>query len=144
MESIGIFLTSGIADTNKQLLDFGVKGSDLEKLFYDGVEDSNLYICLYTFEDEDMRDEVLEVAPEYEFKTVIGIDIGRSPNSWLACLKLISSLNYESTSCVLIDDSLGGFWRIEEIKNRVKKNGREFLESYVGEDEIERIWKNVA
>ena len=146
METIGVFLTSDSADVTRELFNFGVTGSDIKKLFFDSIEDSNLYLCLYPFEDEDedVREEVVGVEPKSVFKTVLGIDVGRSPNSWLACLALITSLNEQFQEGILIDDSLGDYWRAGEIKSRTKKKGKEFLEPYIGGEEIERIWSNVA
>ncbi|ROS04616.1 hypothetical protein EDC56_0122 [Sinobacterium caligoides] len=146
MESIAVFLTSDIDYVSSELFNFGVKGSDIEKLFFDGVEGSNLYLCLYPFvdEDEDVRVEVVGVEPKLEFKTVLGIDVGRSSNSWLACLKLIASLVEKFQGGILIDDSVGDYWRPTEINSRTKKKGKEFLEPYIGRVEIERIWNNLA
>jgi hypothetical protein len=145
MESVGVFLTSDIADVTRELFDFGVSGSDIEKLFFDGIEDSNLYLCLYPFvdEDEEVREEVVGVEPKLGFKTVLGVDIGRSSNSWLACLKLIIYLDEKIRDGILVDDSLGDYWSPGEIKSRSKKKDKEFLEPYIGSEEIERIWRDL-
>lgn len=142
MESIGVFLTSGVNEVRRELSSFGVKGNDHEKLFFDGIDESNLYLCLYTFfeEDDDVREEVEDIDSGLEIKTVIGIDIGRSANSWLACLKLICGLNEKFQGEILVDDSLGDYWASDEIKKRAKKGDKEFLESYIGNEEVNRIW----
>ena len=141
MENIGLFLTKSNPKVITQLLEYGVKGDSPEKLFYGQDGDSNLYITLYPFEDEDQ--EIVDEVSSYttiKFRTVIGIDIGRSPQSWFECMKLVSHL-YKSfpNEELLIDDSMDGYWTIEEIKQDKPKEGIKFLSQYLSEEERKRV-----
>lgn len=143
MESVGIYLAASVDEVFRELLRFGVKGGDASNLYYSGVGGSNLYVCLYPFdeEDEDVKADVIKVEASFEFRSVVGVDIGRDSNSWLACMKLVLYLNHVFSSELVIDDSLGGLWTIEEIKKRSKKDGKNFLELVVGSNESDKIWR---
>ena len=144
MESLAIYCNKSVEELHTKLIKFGVKGDNNKELFF-GNENSNLYICLYSFEEEEdeIKNELSEIYPLLEFNSVTGIDIGRSEGSWLTSIKLVLSIADSLDSVMVIDDSLGEYWTIDEIKERKQKNGVEFLESYLKKEGVDDIWSNL-